>query len=395
MCKLSKMAAVVAGTLVSSSVFAANWIADARGNAMGNTGVTTADFVAAPFYNPALTAVYRDEDDFGLLLPAVNINARDPDDSLTTVDDIQSLVDELDQYDADPSSADPSVIDRLNEKLDALSDDQPLGVTAGLGLAVAVPIKTLSVNLFSRSYLELLVDQDIDSLNSTGSSIQAQYDDLKSRLSSSYVDLLAFGYTEFGLAFAKQFNIYNQQISFGISPKLQKLATYKQHVTVEDFDVEDYDQSKTTKNAFNLDLGAVWLKDSYRAGIAVKDLFKQEIETADVSGVDSYTLEPQVTVSAGYVAEFFSAGVDVDLTEQERFSTGDDNTQFARIGVEGNAWGWAQLRAGYEIDMAGTLDNSITAGIGISPFDVVSLDIAASYAGANQAGGSVNLEFTF
>ena len=52
-----------------------------------------------------------------------------------------------------------------------------------------------------------------------------------------------------------------------------------------------------------------------------------------------------------------------------------------------------QLRAGYEMDLEDTLDDSLTAGIGISPFDVVSLDLAGSYAGENQFGASLNLAF--
>jgi hypothetical protein len=80
------------------------------------------------------------------------------------------------------------------------------------------------------------------------------------------------------------------------------------------------------------------------------------------------------------------------------FKTGqnqDDDTQFLRFGVEGNAWGWAQLRAGYEMDLQDTLDNSITAGIGISPFDLISIDVAGAYTGENQMGASVDLAFTF
>lgn len=386
--KYTKIAAVVAGTLMSSSVFAATWVADARGNAMGNTGVTTADFVTAPFYNPALTAVYRDEDDFGLLLPAVNVNVRDTDDALTSIDDIQSMIEDFNQqYQSGSGTVDASAISQLNAKLDELDNASALGVTAGLGVAVALPLKTVSANLYTRAYVELLADASVAS--STGSDAAS----LQTRFDSTTVDLIAFGYTEIGVALAKQFTINNQLYSFGITPKVQQLTTYKQSPTVEDFDVENYDESETSKDAFNLDLGAVWLKDNYRAGVVVKDLFKQEIETSD--GADSYTLEPQVTVSAGYIMDYFTAAIDVDLTEQERFSTSEDNTQFVRLGIEGNAWGWAQLRAGYEIDTVGTLDNSMTAGIGISPGDMVSLDIAGSYAGENQFGGSVNLALTF
>jgi len=384
----TKVAAVVAGLMTSSLAYSATWVADARGNAMGNTGVTTADFVVAPFYNPALTAVYANENNIGLLLPAINVNARDPDDSFTTIDDTQTLIDEFND-EVDASSVDPSTIDELNVLLDDLSDDGALGVTAGVGAAIALPIKSVSVNLFTRAYMELIADVTLGEY-ATGSN---DAETLQNRLDNAEVDLIAFGYNEVGLSFAKQHVIGSQLFSFGVSPKIQNMKTYKDTVDVEDFDVDDYDQSETSKSAFNLDLGAVWLKDNYRAGIVVKDVFKQEIDTYD--NLDSYTLEPQVVVSGAYVSEYFTAAVDADLTEQERFSTSEDNTQFIRFGLEGNAWGWAQLRAGYEMDMAGTLDNSITAGIGISPFDMISLDIGGSYAGENQLGAAANLEFTF
>jgi hypothetical protein len=390
--KITKIAAVVAVLMASSSAYSATWVADARGNAMGNTGVATADFVVAPFYNPALTAVYRDRNNnVGILFPAFNINARDSDESLSTIDDIQSLVDNFNDAvnSSDYASIDASTVSELNDQLDDLSNNKALGVTAGLGVAVGLPIQSLSVNLFSRAYLELIADVTMGDY-STGSS---DAETLQNRLDSATVDLIAFGYSEVGISFAKMHSIGGQVFSFGVSPKVQTLKTYKQTVTVEEFEVDDYDQSEESKNAFNLDLGAVWLKDNYRAGIVIKDLFKQEIQTYDK--LDSYTLEPQVTISGGFVSEYFSAAVDADLTEQERFSTDDDNTQFLRFGIEGNAWGWAQLRGGYEVDMAGTLDNSVTAGIGLSPFNVVSLDVAGSYAGDNQFGAAANLEFTF
>jgi hypothetical protein len=90
-----------------------------------------------------------------------------------------------------------------------------------------------------------------------------------------------------------------------------------------------------------------------------------------------------------------TVAVDIELTKQERFASLNDETQYLRFGIEGNAWDWAQLRAGYEIDMQDNADSAITAGIGLSPFDVVSLDLAGNYAGSNQLGASANLAFTF
>ncbi|MBL4284820.1 conjugal transfer protein TraF [Vibrio fluvialis] len=379
------LSAVIMFGICPLSAYAANGVADARGNAMGNTGVTTSDYLLAPFYNPALTAVYRDRDSVGLLVPALGANIRDSDESLSTIDDLQSSIDQFEA--AGAGAASQENINQLNGYLDDLADDKPFAVSGGAGIAVALPMNAVSLNFFARGYAEILADSTITA--NTGNTAS----DVETRYQNSYVNMLAFGYSEYGVAVAKLFTLQGQQIAIGITPKIQELRTYKEVVTVKDFDLSDYDQSKTSKNAFNLDIGAVWLKDNFRAGIAAKDLISQEIKTYDDKS--SYTLDPQVTVSGGYVTDFLALAVDWDLTKQKRFKGVDDDTQFLRFGVEGNAWGWAQMRAGYEIDLESTLDNSITAGLGISPGDLVSVDLAANYAGNYQYGLSANLAFTF
>ncbi|WP_217524829.1 conjugal transfer protein TraF [Vibrio metschnikovii] len=369
--------AVVLGAFFSGSALAANAVADARGNAMGNTGVTTSDYLLAPFYNPALTAVYRSRDDFGVLLPAVGINLRDSDDNLSTIDDLQ---DAIKAFEADDTSQ--ATQDRLNRYLDDLNNNKPFAVSGGLGVAVAIPMNRVSLNFFARGYVEILakaqISDDVDPVN---------------RYQDSSVDLMAFGYSEYGLAVAKMVQYRGHQWAIGVAPKIQQLKTYQQSLSVKEFDLDDYDQSETSDSAFNLDLGVVWLKDNYRAGVAVKDLFSQKITT--FNGINQYKLDTQVTVSGGYVTDAFTAAVDLDLTKQSRFDGKGDDTQFLRFGIEGNAWRWAQLRAGYEIDLESNLDNAITAGIGFSPFDVVRFDLAGNYAGKHQMGVAANLSLTF
>ncbi|MBY8203027.1 conjugal transfer protein TraF [Vibrio fluvialis] len=379
------LSAVIMFGICPLSAYAANSVADARGNAMGNTGVTTSDYLLAPFYNPALTAVYRERDSVGLLVPALGANIRDSDESLSTIDDLQSSIDQFEA--AGVGAATQENINQLNGYLDDLADDKPFAVSGGAGIAVALSMNAVSLNFFARGYAEILADSSIAA--NTGNTAS----DVETRYQNSYVNMLAFGYSEYGVAVAKLFTLQGQQIAIGITPKIQELRTYKEVVTIKDFDLSDYDQSKTSKNAFNLDIGAVWLIDNFRAGIAAKDLISQEIKTYDDQS--SYTLDPQVTVSGGYVTDFLALAIDWDLTKQKRFKGVDDDTQFLRFGVEGNAWGWAQLRAGYEIDLESTLDNSITAGLGISPGDLVSVDLAANYAGNYQYGLSANLAFTF
>jgi hypothetical protein len=377
--KVSILALSISSILLASNVSAANQVADATGNAMGNTGVASADYLTAPFYNPALGADFKANDDLAILIPAVSVSARDTSDSLTTIDDLQTSIE---KYENSGSNSEEQ-LNKIDGYLNQLDGNQPLAVTAGLGLAIALPAKAVSSNLFARGYAEIIAATNI-----------ASDDGSVDRYKNSNVDMRAFDYVEVGLSFAKEFTISEEQFSFGITPKYQKMATYAQRVTVADFDISNYDESEITKNAFNLDLGAMWYKDDFRAGLAVKDLLSQDIEARGDGLNDTYKLDTQVTIGLAYASEYFTAAIDADLTKQTRFQNQNDDTQFVRFGIEGNAWDWAKLRAGYERDLQNTLDSSITAGIGISPFDVVSLDIAGSYAGDNQFGASANLALT-
>ncbi|EII3093236.1 conjugal transfer protein TraF [Vibrio cholerae] len=377
--------AVVMAMAFPSSAFASNLLMDARGAGMGNTGVSTADYLLAPYYNPALTAVYRKNDSFGILLPSIGLRAEDKDESLKTIDDLQDSIEQFER--AGVGAATQENVDQLNRYLDQLADDKPLAVTAGIGIAVALPLDTVSLNFFTRGYAEVIAKANVAA--KSGNSVN----EVKTRYESSDVDLTAFGYTEVGLAVGKQVVLGGQTVALGVTPKVQQLRTYQDNASVKSFDLDDYDKSEVKDNAFNLDMGAVWLIDQYRVGIVAKDLFAKDIQTQNRN--NTYKLDTQIAVSGSYVSDFFIAAVDLDLTKQRRFNGDNDDTQFMRFGVEGNAWGWAQLRAGYEVDLQNSLDNSVSVGLGVSPWDVVSLDLAGSYAGDNQFGLSANLAFTF
>ena len=198
----------IMGALLASNVSAANKVADARGNAMGNTGVASADYLTAPFYNPALTASYKDEDDFGVFL-GLEISANDQNDAISAIDDLQDNINDNNQS-------------AINQSLNELDGIEPVQVNTGIGLAIALPTEFVASNLFVHSYAEIVATTDITNDYQT-----------------STVDLVAFGYVELGLALAKQFQISGERFSFGITPKYQQMTTYAQVATVENFDVDD------------------------------------------------------------------------------------------------------------------------------------------------------------
>ncbi len=373
MTRFSKLSLLIGLTLSSISVHSATFSADGRSNGMGNIGVATADYLAAPFYNPALVGVYNESDDAAILIPAVAINASDVDGSIDILDDLQDSIEQLEG--GDPSAQ--TDIDRLLRELDG---NAPLAVKGAVGIAIAIPNETVSVNFYTKGFVDVVVVTDVNVNDYT----------------DSYADLLGFGYAEYGIAFAKQYEISGEKFSFGVTPKYQQFSTYIERVTVEDFDVSDYDENEKTDSAANLDIGAVWLKDDFRVAASLQNLLKQDIDTITVAGrSDTYEMSPQLTVAGAYTIQALTVGLDIELMKQERFKGVKDDTQFVRVGIEGNAFDWVQLRAGYQHDMEDTLDDTITAGIGISPFGVVNIDLAGSYAGDNQLGAAANLSVMF
>lgn len=357
---------------------AASYAPDGRSNAMGNIGVATADYLVAPLYNPALLAVFHKSDDIGILLPAIGVNAKDADSSLETIMDLQDTIEDYENSGSNSASLEQDI----NNYLDELHGNAPVNVTAGVAFAIAIPSNNVSVSLYGRGYVEAISSIDVD--NTSGATTEERY-------KGSTVEVTGFGYSELGLTLAKQYTIYGEKFSFGVTPKYQILQTYSDITEIEDFDLE-LEDADTEVTAFNFDLGAVWMKNNFRTALAVKDVLAQEIKSTTNK---TYEMNPQATLGLAYASEYFTFGVDVDLTEQTRYVDIDDNTQFARVGVEFNAWHWAQLRAGFEHDLQDTMEDSLTAGIGISPFGTLNLDVAGSYGSDNQVGASASLSFTF
>lgn len=75
--------------------------------------------------------------------------------------------------------------------------------------------------------------------------------------------------------------------------------------------------------------------------------------------------------------------------------TSDSKRQFAAVGAEFNAWKWAQLRTGYRQNLVSNNGSAFTAGIGLSPFDVIHIDVAGLVGTDNNYGAIAQLQFTF
>lgn len=383
--------------LLSTQAYAGVSTADARAVAMAGTGVSNASYLTAPFHNPALAALYEQTDDFGLLLPGIGAQLNDTSDVLSRVDDAQDLYESLTQQSDSGSTISDDDVQSLDTLMDKLADAHPVTLEAAVGFAIAIPNRFLSVNLFADSYADIDVITSVASeatttLVSSSSSSEA----VAERYEDSELDIAGILVSEVGVSLARRVELGGQQLSFGLSPKIQRFTTYLTSTTLDDFSLGDYDDNKKVSSGANLDAGVVWQyplgAQTINAGLAVKDIFERDVKTVD--STVKYQLRPKATAGISYSNPFFTAALDADINKTPRFTSIDDATQFVRVGMEVNAFKLIQLRGGFAHDMQNNTDDTFTAGLGFSPFDTVHFDLSASYAGTHELGAGLNLMLT-
>ncbi|MEZ9394228.1 conjugal transfer protein TraF [Vibrio splendidus] len=351
---------------------AANYAIEARGDAMGGVGVVSANFLTAPFYNPALVAIYRRNDDMGMITPSFGGSYNDPNDMKSNIDAV-----------LDASGSD--ITDGL-KKLDGNQANFDLGGV----VAFALPNQFVAANIFGKAYTESFVTPDVYTAGSDADNLQR-----------SAVEAVSIGVAEVGISLAKYQTFMGQHLSFGISPKLQRIYTYNYVASVNDYDLSDVRENGDGDTTFNVDAGALWFFGPFRVGFAATNLISRDIETKDstkeivpghsVGGKYAYKLEPVYTVGAGIVSDYFSFSVDYDLNETEKFTSFADNEQMIRVGTEVDLLRQLKLRGGYYKNLAySDSEGTVTAGIGISPLNLFQLDLSANYTNENAMGASIN-----
>ncbi|WP_435249518.1 conjugal transfer protein TraF [Vibrio sp. nBUS_14] len=351
---------------------AANYAIEARGDAMGGVGVVSANFLTAPFYNPALVAIYRRNDDMGMITPSFGGSYNDPNDMKSNIDAV-----------LDASGSD------ITDGLKKLNGNQANFDLGGV-VAFALPNQFVAANIFGKAYTESFITPNVYTAGSDADNLQR-----------SSVEAVSIGVAEVGISLAKYQTFMGQHLSFGISPKLQRIYTYNYVASVNDYDLSDVRENGGGDTTFNVDAGALWFFGPFRVGFAATNLISRDIETKDstkqivpghsVGGQYAYKLEPVYTVGAGIVSDYFTLSVDYDLNEAEKFTSFDDNEQMIRIGTEVDLLRQLKLRGGYYKNLAySDSEGTVTAGIGISPLNLFQLDLSANYTNENAMGASIN-----
>lgn len=361
----------------TSTSYAANYAVEARGDAMGGVGVVSANFLTAPFYNPAITAIYRRNDDVGMITPSFGLSFNDEGQMIDDLDRVQDLI----------NTQNPANIGELQTTLDNLEGDK-FKMEMGGVVAFAIPNQFIAANAFGKLYTESFVTPDI-ATNSTNPDPDQR---TAENAANSKVNAVSIGVAEAGISLAKYQTFLGQHISYGITPKLQRIYTYVYQANLSNYDFSDVRENGQAETMLNFDAGFLWFHGPFRVGIAGTNLIARDIETKSVNSTSyAYELSPQYTVGAGIVADYFTFSVDYDLKEEERFTTFDDNVQMLRAGAELDLLRQLKLRAGWKRNLAyENSEDTLTAGIGLSPLNLFQLDIGASYTNENSMGAYIN-----
>ncbi|MFH7828488.1 conjugal transfer protein TraF [Kluyvera chengduensis] len=393
---------VAVSFFVAGQAGAANSWTEARNDAMGGTGVASANYGSGVLINPALLAKAKPDDDITLIVPTIGAQISDKDDLRSKIDDIS---DEIDNYRQVLSTINLSQISAaagdLANQLSSLKGKTANG-KAGAGLAVSVPNDTLNVAFVAkanaRARVSSYIDQgDIDLLRSIQSNplnaATANPQDLKSK-----------GYgraaivSDYGVAIARQFDIGGVPVSLGITPKLQQTWLYNYTTSIYNFSSDDINSSRYRNDdtGFNVDAGlAADFGDNWTVGLSGQNLFSRDIDTKEVDGVrDTYQIRPLVTAGVAWHTDMLTLSADGDLTETKGFKS-EDTSQYVGVGAEVRPLDWLAVRAGYRADVKNNDSNVFTGGVGFAPFNRVHVDLMGLY-GENQTwGAGAQLSVTF
>lgn len=401
----------VAATALFASVAHAG-ILSGKSMAVAGSGLATADFTQGYQVNPAAPANTSQGDSFRFYIDVAAF-AADQDELIDAADDLSDTIDMIDQ--SMGGRILPGSATRLLEQIGAVDGKEVL-IDAGGGIAMSIPIRRVTVDLFSQTSIQLgamanasaedmerlrIISELVDDWSGPGAPVNGFGDLTGANTPAEHLlysdeltsEVIARGTatTETGMNFALK--SADEKSSYGVTIKHQRVDMIDYSATVDDYDVDDLDADdyRTKGSGINVDVGYQQHFDNWHLGVVGRNLIERKY-----TGIDGRTIkiEPRYTVGAGYRNGWFILSADVDANSVPNLINGEES-QFARVGVTIDAFGWVQFRGGYRTDLESSRDDLVSFGIGLSPFKKMNIDVSAIRGGDNSLGGAVQLGFRF
>ncbi|MCC3752023.1 MAG: conjugal transfer protein TraF, partial [Halorhodospira halophila] len=170
---------------------------------------------------------------------------------------------------------------------------------------------------------------------------------------------------------------------------------------------DDFSDSRSSDDAFGVDLGLLWVARNYQVGLTGKNLNEPSLDYPEIAGYDdlpasvqdrvsrtkSYTLERQGTVEASLHSpnRRWMLGFSHDLNSVEGPHGAENNNEYqwtaVGVGYASESYLWPGFRLGYRTNNAGSELSYITGGLTL--FRVLNIDAAVSTDDVEHDGSSV------
>ncbi len=345
--KRQLIVATVLGVVSTAAGATPFTVFDARSAGMGSVGVASSPIGAAPFFNPAMLAAQRPDDDFAFHA-GVGVLGQDPNGLL---DDIKDFNDAVDASDAAAATA---AVNAASGKSLFVQGN----AAVALGFAGTTWSGALSANRYAQADTYVLGASPIENSTLNFNGVQV---------------------TEIGLSLARDIG----RFSVGVTPKVMGVKTYFGQPRLADnqnltdiLDSVTNEGEKDHGNSVNLDLGLVYrLSEHWQLGLVHRNAKSEEYLASD--GVTRIKIEPQTRAGIAYNGDVFTVGMDYDVVKNDPLTPRGQQSQMLALGGEANVFKTLKLRIGYAKNMADSSDLDLySAGLGVNVFGV-HVDVAA------------------
>ena len=366
-------------------------IYEAKTLALGGASVAIAEPGVAVFYNPALLAQQDYDEDRGrhgrFFFPTASVQIATSAQDLQEIDDdnlTDNLTRAIDQFNATPDSTSAdAIVSSSSELLGELGQlrEDTLFTDAFTGLVISEPgpgqggafywgarvIGDGNLAGIEQADLNLLADyvKGLDFIASNGQrgaphpelfdgngNLVDPRDNLVSQTQAAGALI-----NELGLSVAKRFDLWGQQVAFGLTPKLQLIKTFDATYDVSNDEFETGRDDKF-KQTYNFDFGLATNIGRWNFGLTAKDLFRQNISTPLNQEL---IIDTKTRLGIGYLGNRIKVGLDYDIAPIAPAATGLE-VQEVSLGVQWRVFKPFYLRAGYRQDLLGSRGDTLSYG---------------------------------
>ena len=369
----------------------------ARSTGQGFNAITQ-DF-SFSLSNPALLGQYDSKDDlfFSFNLGGMGSDQFDVvDTSEIIAKNLKNLVNDIEQQQTSPAD--------LNAQADAIISDlehidkRITRVRNGINFQLIIPTKLLTFGLFTNQYgriggLANYDENDQTLLKEAISQGQLNLDDLRSTANG-----IGYSVAEAGVMLGYQ-PIKNEyyEMSIGTKVKYQRIDLFYNSLNISEFDDNEFelDNEKylTDESGINIDLGLYisWGDDrQWRAALVTNNVISQRVKHIEQDLI--FKVKAYSTVGFSYHNSWLTLSTEFDLSDREQFES-LMASKYAAVGAEFAFTNNVKVRLGLRNDLNDVDGDLYTLGLGLSPWDVLSIDLAA-FAGSNDTlGGAIQLGF--